>query len=88
MKAATIQTFGDVTATAAEINTAVDDNTATAAEINNICDGSGSYVKVPDGAAYDVLAANSGKIHLLPDQGQNCTMDLPAEVDGLYFRFV
>ncbi len=87
-QASTIQGYGDVTATAAEINAAADANTATYAEVNNICDGSASYVKVPDGAAYDLLAANTGKIHLLPDQGQNCTMDLPTEVDGLYFRFI
>jgi hypothetical protein len=86
--ASTIQALGDVTATAAEINAAADANTATAAEINNICDGSKSYVKVPDGAAYDVLAANTGKVHLLPDQTASCTMDLPAEADGLKYTFV
>ena len=87
-QATVIQTYGDVTATAAEINAAVDDNTATAAEINNICVGSGSYVKVPDGTAYDVLAANTGKIHLLPDLTSSCTMDLPAEAAGLKYTFV
>ena len=83
-----IQALGDVTATAAEINAAADANTATAAEINNVCDGSASYVKVTDATAYDVLAANSGKIHLMPDFTASCTLDLPAEADGLNFRFV
>ena len=36
----------------------------------------------------EILAANTGKIHLLPDLTSNCTMDLPVEADGLFFRFV
>lgn len=45
-------------------------------------------VLVPDGAAYDVLANNSGQVHLIPDQTGDLTMDLPAEADGLYYKFV
>lgn len=47
-----------------------------------------AYVLVPDGAAYDVLAANSGHVHLIPDQGADITLDLPTEATGLRFKFV
>ena len=45
-------------------------------------------VIVPDGAAYDVLANNSGQIHIIPGQTADITLDLPAEADGLHYRFV
>jgi len=83
-----IAALGDVTTTAAELNASVDANTATAAEINNICDGSASYVKTTDATTYAVLAANTGKVHLVPDLTAHCTMSLPAEVDGLKYTFV
>lgn len=47
-----------------------------------------AYVLVPDGAAYDVLAANSGHVHLIPDQGADITLDLPTEATGLRFKFL
>jgi len=45
-------------------------------------------VLVPDGAAYDVLANNSGQIHIIQGQTADITLDLPAEADGLNYRFV
>lgn len=45
-------------------------------------------VIVPDGAAYDVLANNSGQIHIIQGQTADITMDLPAEADGLHFKFI
>ena len=44
-------------------------------------------VSVPDGAAYTVLAANSGKIHLILNQGQDATLTLPTAAAGLYYEF-
>lgn len=45
-------------------------------------------VTVTDAATYAVLAANSGKIHVIPDETQNCNINLPAEVAGLYYVFI
>jgi hypothetical protein len=44
-------------------------------------------VVVTDAAEYDVLAANSGKVHIITDLSQNTSIDLPAEADGLYYEF-
>lgn len=44
-------------------------------------------VDIGDGAAYDCLVANSGKIHFIPQQGQNSKIDLPAEAAGLVYEF-
>ncbi|KKN54708.1 hypothetical protein LCGC14_0589770 [marine sediment metagenome] len=44
-------------------------------------------ISVPDGAAYTVLAANSGKIHLILNQAQDATLTLPAAAAGLYYEF-
>jgi hypothetical protein len=62
--------------------------TATAAEINNAADLSANFVNVTDAASYTVLAANSGKIHYLPDFAAACSLLLPAEAAGLQFDFV
>lgn len=62
--------------------------TATAAEINLAADISGrAPVVVPDGASYAALAANSGLLHVIVDQGQNVTVTLPAAAAGLTFEF-
>lgn len=45
-------------------------------------------VVVPDGAAYTVLANNAGQVHIIPDQTADITLDLPAEADDLYYKFV
>lgn len=45
-------------------------------------------VIVPDGAAYDVLANNSGQIHIIQGQTADITLDLPTEADGLHYKFV
>ena len=48
-----------------------------------------SAVIIPTaGAAYDVLASNSGKLHIIGEMANNTTMDLPPEAAGLYYRFV
>lgn len=46
-----------------------------------------SMVTVPDGAAYTVLAANSGKPHAIAEQTANVTLTLPAAAAGLEYEF-
>ena len=61
---------------------------ATITEIDNRVDGSANFVNVTDAASYTVLAADSGKIHFLPDFTAACSLLLPAEATGLYYEFV
>lgn len=44
-------------------------------------------VAVPNGASYSVLAADSGKVHVVADQGATLTMTLPAHAAGLNYEF-
>jgi hypothetical protein len=61
--------------------------TATAAQINAVGTGTLSPVLVTDAASYTVLAADSGKLHILPDFTASCTLTLPTGAAGLYFPF-
>jgi hypothetical protein len=45
-------------------------------------------VVVTDAAAYAVLAADSGKLHVVPNVSQNTTMTLPAAAAGLNYEFI
>ena len=45
-------------------------------------------ISVPDGAAYTVLAANSGKLHLILNQAQDATLTLPTAAAGLHYKFI
>lgn len=53
--------------------------------------GSGAVSKtvvvVTDTNAYTVLAANSGKTHIMPDLSADSTFTMPAEAAGMYYRF-
>ena len=53
----------------------------TAAEI-------GAPVDVTDAATYTALAANSGRIHIIPDGSQDIAVTLPTPKAGLYFKFI
>lgn len=46
-----------------------------------------AMVAVPDAATYTVLAANSGKIHIMPDLTADCVLSLPTAAAGLYYEF-
>jgi hypothetical protein len=63
-----------------------------AADASNFLDADypagADFVYIPDAAAYTVLAANSGKPHLLPDFTSTCTIDLPLPAAGLDFEFI
>lgn len=61
--------------------------TATTAELNAAADVSVRFVNIGDGAAYTVLAANSGKPHVVPDQTASVTITLPAVASGLEYEF-
>lgn len=45
-------------------------------------------VTITDAATYTLLAKNSGKLHVIPDMAQNCTISLPAEKNGLTYEFI
>ena len=47
-----------------------------------------SVIEVGDSTAYDVLAANTGMVHVIPDLTGDLTMDLPTEAAGLYYKFI
>lgn len=62
--------------------------TATAAEINAAADVSSGIVSVSDATSYTVLAADSGKTHILPNFTSSCTITLPTASAGLEYTFV
>jgi hypothetical protein len=64
------------------------DITATAAEINSAADVSSKVVSISDATTYTVLAADSGKTHLVPDLTADITISLPAVASGLEYTFV
>lgn len=61
--------------------------TATAAQINAAATGALGAVVIPDGTPYAVLAANSGKTHLIVDQAASITINLPAPFSGAVYPF-
>src|SRR5688500_4337898 len=62
--------------------------TATAAEINAAAAGSRGVVTIADATPYTVLAANSGKTHIIAEQTANITINLPVIAAGLEYKFV
>jgi hypothetical protein len=49
--------------------------------------GNSPPIVIPDATTYAVLAANSGKVHIVPSLAANCTITLPAAVSGLNYEF-
>lgn len=62
--------------------------TATAAQINAAAAPASRFVSVPDAASYTILAADSGKTHILPDFTSTCTLTFPAASAGLEYTFI
>lgn len=62
--------------------------TATAAEINAQAAAASRLVNVTDAATYTVLAADSGKIHIMPNFTASCTLTLPTAATGLEYIFI
>lgn len=77
-----------VTSAQAQIIQGLGDVSASAAEINKICDDSVNYVNVTDAATYSILAANSGKLHIMPDLTADCTLSFPTAAAGLRYKFI
>lgn len=50
--------------------------------------GAGRFVNVTDAATYTILAADSGKIHILPNFTADCTATLPTAAAGLEYTFI
>ena len=75
-----------VTATGSELNI-MSGVTATAAEINAAADVSARAVSISDATTYAVLAANSGKPHIVPNFTSSCTITLPTAAAGLEYAF-
>jgi len=48
----------------------------------------GGLVNVGDVATYSVLAANSGKLHVIPGLTADCVLSMPTAEDGLDFEFI
>ncbi len=67
---------------------ALDGLTATVTELNARAAKASRRVAVTDAATYTVLAADSGKIHVMPDFTSSCTLTLPAVADGLEYTFI
>ncbi len=61
---------------------------ATAAEINVACDVSSRAPIVITTGTYSILAANSGKLHLLPDLAGNTVISLPAVAIGIEYEIM
>lgn len=62
--------------------------TASAAQINAMATPASRIINVTDAATYTVLAANSGKIHVMPNFTSSCTLALPAVATGLEYTFI
>jgi len=45
------------------------------------------HVVITDAASYSVLAANSGRTHMVPNMTNACSITLPTERAGLYYHF-
>lgn len=62
--------------------------TASAAQINAAATPASRFVNVTDAATYSVLAADSGKIHIMPNFTASCTLTLPTAAAGLEYVFI
>lgn len=62
--------------------------TATAAELNARAAAASRLVNVTDASTYTVLAADSGKIHIMPDFTASCTLTMPTVSAGLEYTFI
>lgn len=48
----------------------------------------GSPVVITDAATYSILAADSGKLIVIPDLAAHCTISLPTEARGLNYELI
>lgn len=76
-----------VTSTAAELNI-LDGVTATATTLNAAAAGTRGVVVIPDATPYSILAANSGKTHIISEQTATITLNLPTIAADLEYTFI
>lgn len=50
--------------------------------------GAGRFVNVTNATTYSILAADSGKLHIMPNFTSSCTLALPAAAAGLRYEFI
>ncbi len=81
-------TLGNLTPADLTILAAFSALTATVTEINARAAAASRYVNVTNAATYTVLAADSGKTHIMPDFTSSCTLALPALAAGLEYLFI
>ena len=62
--------------------------TATAAQINAAAAGTRGVVTIADATPYTVLAANSGKTHIIAEQTASITINLPVIAADLEYTFI
>lgn len=53
-----------------------------------LANSSARFVNVTDAATYSVLAADTGKIHIMPNFTASCTLTLPTAAAGLEYTFI
>ncbi len=83
-----LDTLDGLTSSAAELNI-LDGVTATAAQINAATVPASGVVIITDATPYAVLAADSGKTHIVSEQTSSITINLPAAAAlGLDYEFV
>lgn len=61
---------------------------STAAEIDAAAKVSTRLISIGDVTTYQLLVANSGKVHMLPNLTGTCTISPPVEAAGLEYSFV
>lgn len=86
--AGTIEYTNEGSRTSADFN--VTGSTVAAGAITTLTVGGvvQSPVFVPDATPYTVLAANSGKLHVILEQASSITLNLPAIAAGLSYKFI
>jgi hypothetical protein len=67
---------------------ASDNYTPKYADADNLREMTKGIVSIADAATYTVLAANTGKTHVIPNLTADCTIDLPTAAAGLEYRFI
>ncbi len=87
---ATIANFVDQLAAATEIDAGdylIVHDTSAGVPKKILVGTAATPVLVTNATTYTVLAANSGRVHILPDFSSTCTLTLPTAAAGLVYEF-
>jgi hypothetical protein len=74
-------------------NTSFDNNVAVAGTVSvtgvsTLAGVNQAIVTVTDETPHSLSAANTGKVHVIPDMAANSTLNMPAEAAGLHYVFI